>query len=541
MNCKSFYTKWALLLGFVVLFSTSSHAGASFTIGTDGFYLSVGDYDYLPYAYSANPGFAPPPVSFRDALGEYGSWYNVPPFGPVWQPYVAADWRPYLYGRWLYTTQYGPMWEGYEPWAWIGYHYGNWVFTRSNGWVWVPGYDWHPGRVAWANSYNSIGWMPAPPPGYDYSSGDISYVGPQNQFTYEDRDFGVAFESGSNGYNNTGYSNYGGGAYQDPRYRDMYFNQGYSSVVPNLWIFINASDFDRDNVADSYLGPQYARDVFDRHAVRIEARNIQRPAIERIVRHPLRETSVEVHEVQADQRKVKVVVPASGDAVERIRTHSKQVVDNVIAPAFAQKDKAFKGQNARNKDAVSRIFQQNEAAPRVQQVPTEEIVKRADEVRKTHQQAVAERENTARRHLEAQQQDSRQQQTENNKPNSRQPDARPNDRSKERPDNTPENRPDNNPNLRPENNRPDQHPNDRVNERPDNRPSEKKPENNPNLRPDSRPDVQPDKNNPENQLQTQPNNDKPDQDQQNAKQKKQHKDKKKDKDKEKPKPPEPQQ
>lgn len=502
MNFKSFYAHLALLFVLVVVSTTAVHAGASFTIGADGFYLSVGNYDYLPYAYRADPGFAPPPMSFRDALGEYGSWYNVPPFGPVWQPYAAADWRPYLYGRWLYTTQYGPMWEGYEPWAWIGYHYGNWVFTRSNGWVWVPGYDWHPGRVAWANSYNSIGWMPAPPPGYDYSRGDISYVGPQNQFTYEDRDFGVAFESGDNGYN--GYSNYGGGPDQDPRYRDMYYNQGYSSVAPNLWVFINASDFDRDDVSDSYLGPQYARDVFDRRAVRIEARSIQRPVLERIVRHPIRETAVEAHEVQADQRKVKVVVPATTDAVERIRTHSKQVVDNVIAPAFAQKDKPFKGQNARNKDAVSKIFQQNDA-PKVQQVPTEEIVKRADDVRRTHQQALAERENTARRHLDDQQQNSRQQQPDTSKPHSQQPNVRPNERPNE------------GPGDRPENTR----------------------ENNPNLRPDNRPNVQPDKNNPENQLQTQPNNDKPVQDQQNNDKQKKHKDKKKDKEKQKP--PEPQQ
>src|SRR3990172_7200316 len=183
-----------LVLSFMFIFIaiSSARAGVSFTIGTDDFYLSVGDYDYLPYAYTADPGFAAPRISFYEMMAQYGYWVYVPPFGQVWRPYVYYDWRPFTYGHWIYT-QYGSTWVGYEPWAWAAYHYGNWVWISRFGWVWIPGYQWHPGNVVWAQSYGTIGWIPAPPSGYDYSRGYLAYVGPQNQFTYYDDDFGVSF------------------------------------------------------------------------------------------------------------------------------------------------------------------------------------------------------------------------------------------------------------------------------------------------------------------------------------------------------------
>ena len=44
--------------------------------------------------------------------------------------------------------------------AWCAYHYGQWIFTPEFGWVWVPGYEWTPGRVAWATGPGYIGWSP---------------------------------------------------------------------------------------------------------------------------------------------------------------------------------------------------------------------------------------------------------------------------------------------------------------------------------------------------------------------------------------------
>ena len=381
---------FALLAAFVALISTSAFAAVSFSIGTGGFYVSVGDYDYLPYAYVENPAFVPPPINFHDALSEYGAWVQVPPFGAAWQPYAAAGWRPYLYGHWNYTSQYGPMWEGYEPWGWIGYHYGNWVYSRDYGWIWIPGDDWHPGRVAWAQSYNGIGWMPLPPSGYDYSRGDIAYIGPDNQFAYQDGDFGSQYGSGNYNY---------GGPYYDPRYRNMYYNQGYRSLVPNLWVFVDVDHFDSGNVADGYLGPTYAGDVFNRRLVRVSTR-IQKPELEQILRRPVREVPVQEHEIQTDRRRIKVVVPATQTAVEEIRRHRNETVQDVIAPAFAKKDKAFKGSQARNNSEVAKIFNQNAGQPKVQQMSSEDVVRRAEQNQRQRQEQMNQRESVARQRIE---------------------------------------------------------------------------------------------------------------------------------------------
>src|SRR5688500_12807581 len=181
-----------LILGVVLLGSgfagpASASSGFSISVGTDDFYLSVGNYDYYPYTlpyYNRTPR-----ISFHSVMGDYGSWMSVAPFGQVWRPYVHSRWRPYVHGHWTYT-RYGPTWVGYEPWAWAGYHYGNWIYTARYGWVWIPGYDWHPGRVIWSHGYDSIGWMPAPPRGYDYSGGYLDYRGSNGQFDYYDDDFG---------------------------------------------------------------------------------------------------------------------------------------------------------------------------------------------------------------------------------------------------------------------------------------------------------------------------------------------------------------
>jgi len=363
-----------LLLGF-----TTVYAGVSFNVGlgSNDYYQPVGDYDYLPYAYQTNQGYAAPRINFYDVMGQYGFWVSVAPFGQVWRPYASNDWRPYTYGHWISTQQYGQMWEGYEPWAWAGYHYGNWIYTRNYGWVWIPGYDWHAGRVSWARSYDSIGWMPTPPDGYDYSRGYLSNVGPNNQFAYNDNDFGVEFSQGNYGY---------GGPYYDSRYRNMYYNPSYNNINFNLWIFINNANYGYDNYANYSLGQDYTRYVFDRKLVRITNRQIDRVVLERIVRQKIRETPVDVRELQTDKRTIKVVVPTGSDDVIRIRKNSKEVVRDIIAPGFAENKKSFKGQNSKNKEVVTRIFHQENVQPKVETLSSEQIINQAHQASQQREQ-----------------------------------------------------------------------------------------------------------------------------------------------------------
>jgi Family of unknown function (DUF6600) len=309
-------------------------------------------------------------------MSQYGIWVTVAPFGRVWKPYASNDWRPYSYGHWIYTQQYGQMWEGYEPWAWAGYHYGNWIFDRNYGWVWIPGYDWHPGRVTWARSYGSIGWMPAPPMGYDYSRGYLSNVGPDNQFAYNDDDFGVEYGVGDFRYS---------GPYYNPRYRDMYYNPSYNQININLWVFIDNDHYGYDNYADYYLGRDYTRRAFERRMVRISNRPIDRPVLERLIGRRLNDTQVQIRQFQTDKQTIRVVVPIGSNDIERMRKNSRVVVRDIIAPGFAEKHQQFKGQNSRNKEVVSRIFHQENVKPRIETLTTEQINNQAGKARQNRE------------------------------------------------------------------------------------------------------------------------------------------------------------
>jgi len=302
---------------------------------------------------------------------------SVSPFGQVWKPYASQDWRPYTNGHWISNQQYGQMWEGYEPWAWAGYHYGNWIYTRNYGWVWIPGNEWHSGRVSWARSHDSLGWMPSPPNGYDYSRGYLSNVGSYNQFAYNDNDFGVQFGIGNFGY---------GGPYYDPRYRNMYYNPSYNNISFNLWIFINNAHYGYDNYAYYSLGPDYTRYVFDRRLVRITNRQIDRAILERLVGQRIRETQVEVRQLQTDKQTIRVIVPTGSNTLETVRKNSKEVVREIIAPGFAEKQKAFKGQNSKNKEVVTRIFHQENVAPKVETLSSEQIINQAREASQKREQ-----------------------------------------------------------------------------------------------------------------------------------------------------------
>jgi uncharacterized protein DUF6600/FecR-like protein len=114
-------------------------------------------------------------------LDSYGRWVDVPDYGQVWSPYVAAGWAPYRTGRWVWQPYWGWTWVSYEPWGWAPYHYGRW-FLYDSAWVWWPGpvYTHRYYRPIWAPAYvsffgfghggfgfgfgfGSVGWLPIGP------------------------------------------------------------------------------------------------------------------------------------------------------------------------------------------------------------------------------------------------------------------------------------------------------------------------------------------------------------------------------------------
>jgi hypothetical protein len=362
------------LLSFLLSMVMIGLAQISFriSIGSGDYYNPVGDYDYLPYAYPTGPGSPVRQIDFHEMMGQYGAWVMVAPFGRVWKPYAAPDWRPYMFGHWIQTRQYGPMWEGYEPWAWAGYHYGYWILDRGYGWVWIPGSDWHPGRVTWARSYDALGWMPTPPYGYDYSLGYLSRIGANNQFSYNDDDFAMDD------------FNYGG-PYYDPRFRNMYYNPAYIRIQILLWNFIDYGRYGDDNYADYCYGPEYTRHVFDRRLVRISNRPITRPVLERFLRRRVVESPIELRQFRSGKQPIQVVVPAGSGVADRIRRQSQAVVREIIAPGFAEKRMQFKGQNAKNRDVVARVFRQENVRPRIETLSAEQLNDRTRKARQNRE------------------------------------------------------------------------------------------------------------------------------------------------------------
>ena len=94
-------------------------------------YSSKSYASYSPYQYGTSD------------LNYYGSFFDAPGYGSVWQPYFAgAGWDPFMNGAWAFYPGFGYGWVSGYPWGWTPYHYGSWVYLPSSGWAWRPGGAW---------------------------------------------------------------------------------------------------------------------------------------------------------------------------------------------------------------------------------------------------------------------------------------------------------------------------------------------------------------------------------------------------------------
>jgi len=96
-------------------------------------YASNSYSNYSPYAYGTSD------------LNYYGSFFNVPGYGTMWQPFFAgAGWDPFMNGAWAFSPGLGYGWVSGYPWGWTPYHYGTWNYLPTYGWAWQPGGSWSP-------------------------------------------------------------------------------------------------------------------------------------------------------------------------------------------------------------------------------------------------------------------------------------------------------------------------------------------------------------------------------------------------------------
>ncbi|MCL6524027.1 MAG: hypothetical protein K6T34_05120 [Thermoflavifilum sp.] len=133
---------------------------------------------------SATP---PPRISiqvFFDALSPYGQWISYAPYGYAWVPSVEAGFIPYATaGHWVFTA-WGWTWVSDYPWGWAAFHYGRWVYDDFYGWIWIPGTEWAPAWVVWAQSGNYYGWAPLPPGVHIGLSISIGNIIPYNRWVF---------------------------------------------------------------------------------------------------------------------------------------------------------------------------------------------------------------------------------------------------------------------------------------------------------------------------------------------------------------------
>ena len=150
----------AVFKGDVEVASTSGRVkvekkhSATFALTGTGSYTLANNLEPDPYdewdkqldkyhqKYSVSNSFSPYGYGASD-LSYYGSFYNIPGYGMMWQPYlVGAGWDPFMNGAWMWYPGAGYAWISAYPWGWTPYRYGSWTYLNSYGWFWRPGSTW---------------------------------------------------------------------------------------------------------------------------------------------------------------------------------------------------------------------------------------------------------------------------------------------------------------------------------------------------------------------------------------------------------------
>lgn len=109
---------------------------------------------------SQSAQYLPPDLRmYGGELDRSGSWDYEAPYGYVWYPTVAPEWRPYYDGYWAPVPSYGWTWVGVDIWSWPTHHYGRWGYARSR-WFWIPDRRWGPAWVSWGDAPGYVSWCP---------------------------------------------------------------------------------------------------------------------------------------------------------------------------------------------------------------------------------------------------------------------------------------------------------------------------------------------------------------------------------------------
>jgi hypothetical protein len=105
----------------------------------DAFDAWAGERDAREDRATISARYVPREMIGYEDLDANGRWVNVPPYGMVWQPNVAAaGWAPYRQGHWAWVDPWGWTWIDDMPWGFAPFHYGRWAYVGT-GWYWVPG------------------------------------------------------------------------------------------------------------------------------------------------------------------------------------------------------------------------------------------------------------------------------------------------------------------------------------------------------------------------------------------------------------------
>ncbi len=316
----------------LVAAAPEAQAGFQLSIGTGGFYFSVGHNDYYPY-YSQPAhygGYAATSFSFYNTLGDYGYWQYLPEMGmQVWIPYVEYGWRPYTYGHWTYSS-YGWTWVAYEPWGWIPHHYGNWTYVDHYGWAWVPGYTWRPHCVQFAVCNGYIGWAPMAPPWYRYHS-------------------------------NRGYRYHGDRGWYSG-WRHGHQRHEYSGIDYSTYVFVDNRNFYGTAIQQHALLPGSGAEMFRAGQVMPLGETLDLDYVRRVSRQSITPVALDRQVYKVNGSEVVHYQPRGQE--DLVRDAALPTVNRVLAPGFQKHGVSFKGSSARSAGSVNSMFQQGNVTPR---------------------------------------------------------------------------------------------------------------------------------------------------------------------------------